>query len=165
MHTYPGRSCLVPSCILSCEPVDRIAVKRRCGWRRSGVGERGVTRRSYSSRSSQSRRQRGITSQCPVRRILRSYCGTAVHDMDHMLHGRACRRGSRFEDRAYVSTTESRRVRSSNSRMKEDKTLRPGRGRSYVSWPPMCSKKFSYFHDRPSYTVEDTGVHSEFTGA
>ena len=47
----------------------------------------------------------------------------------------------------------------------EDKTLRPGRGRSYVSWPPMCSKKFSYFHDRPSYTVEDTGVHSEFTGA
>ena len=64
-----------------------------------------------------------------------------------------------------VSTTESRRVRSSNSRMKEDKTLRPGRGRSYMSWPPMCSKKFSYFHDRPSYTVEDTGVHSEFTGA
>ena len=154
--------------------VERIAVKRRCGLWVAAVGgrrepERGVTRRSYSSRtrSSQSRRQRGITSQCPVRRILRSvvlrYCGTrhGSHASWSSLSSRLALRGSsicidhRIEARPIVELKDEA----------EDKTLRPGRGRSYVSWPPMCSKKFSYFHDRPSYTVEDTGVHSEFTGA
>ena len=99
----------------------------------------------------------------PYTAVVLRYCGTrhGSHASWSSLSSRLALRGSsicidhRIEARPIVELKDEA----------EDKTLRPGRGRSYVSWPPMCSKKFSYFHDRPSYTVEDTGVHSEFTGA